>query len=190
MADVYRYLFPAMWLTWAAYWFVAARNVKATAQSESFASRLVHLVPLMIAVALLVPSRGPVVILGERFLPIGPWPFWLGAVLTLTGLLFSVWARVHLGANWSGMVTIKKDHELVVSGPYRFVRHPIYSGLLLAFVGSALARAEWRGVLAAILAFWALWRKLRVEERRMRQQFGSVYDEYASHVPALVPFIG
>jgi len=78
---------------------------------------------------------------------------------------------------------------LITSGPYRFVRHPIYSGLLLAFVGTALARAEWRGVLAVVLVVWALWRKLRTEEQRMREHFGPAYDEYARRTPALIPFI-
>jgi protein-S-isoprenylcysteine O-methyltransferase Ste14 len=68
-------------------------------------------------------------------------------------------------------------------------RHPIYSGLLLAFVGSALARAEWRGVLAVGIAFWAFWRKLRIEEQWMREEFGAAYDEYGRRVAALVPLI-
>ncbi len=189
MAVVYGYLFPAMWLTWLGYWMAAARNVKATARSESHVSRLLHLVPLAIAAALLAPPRMSIPVLGERFLPVGPWPFWLGAALTLAGLLFAVWARVHLGENWSGTVTIKQNHELITSGPYRFVRHPIYSGLLLAFMGSALARAEWRGALAVVLVFWALWRKLRIEEQRMREQFGPAYEQYAKRTPALIPFI-
>jgi protein-S-isoprenylcysteine O-methyltransferase Ste14 len=77
----------------------------------------------------------------------------------------------------------------VTSGPYRFVRHPIYTGLLLAFIGSALARGDWRGVLAVAIAFAALWRKLRIEERWMREEFGAAYEEYARRVAALVPFV-
>ena len=126
--------------------------------------------------------------LRERFLPLADWAVWAGAVLTLGGLLFTVWARVHLGRNWSGIITVKQGHELITSGPYRVVRHPIYSGLLLAFMGSALARAKWQGVLAVVLVVWALWRKLRIEERWMRKEFGSRYQEYARCVAALVPF--
>jgi protein-S-isoprenylcysteine O-methyltransferase Ste14 len=96
---------------------------------------------------------------------------------------------VYLGTNWSGTVTIKQDHELITGGPYRFVRHPIYSGLLLAFIGTALARGEWRGVLAVALTFVAFWRKLRIEEQWMRQQFGVAYEEYARRVAALAPHI-
>lgn len=189
MGDLYRYLFPVMWLSWISYWLAAAGNVKATAWREPLVSRLLHIVPLTLAAVLLFPARAPIPALGERFLSVGTWPFWLGAVLTLAGLLFTVWARVHLGTNWSATITVRQDHKLVTNGPYRFVRHPIYSGLLVAFVGSALARAEWRGVLAAFLVFCALWRKLRIEEQRMREQFGSAYEEYASRVVALIPYV-
>jgi protein-S-isoprenylcysteine O-methyltransferase Ste14 len=86
-------------------------------------------------------------------------------------------------------VTIKEGHELVTTGPYALVRHPIYTGLLLAFLGSALARGEWRGIVAVAIATGALWRKLRFEERWMRQQFGEAYRAYCARVAALVPFV-
>ena len=189
MVHVYQYLFPAMWLGWLVYWWAAARNVKATARHESVRSRLLHIVPLGIAAALLFVPRSPIEFLGARFLPFSPWPFWAGAAITLAGLLFTVWARARLGGNWSATITVKENHELVTGGPYRIVRHPIYSGLLLAFVGSALARGEWRGALAVLLVAWTFWRKLGIEERWMRERFGAAYDEYARRVPALVPFI-
>lgn len=188
MADLYRYVFPLMWLSWVGYWLAAARNVKPTARREPLVSRLLHVLPLTLAAALLLPSRAPVAPLGERFLS-GTWPFWLGALLTLAGLLFAVWARIHLGTNWSASIQVKQDHQLITSGPYRFVRHPIYSGLLMAFVGSALARADWRAVVAVVIALSAIWRKLSIEEQRMREQFGRAYDEYATRVPALLPFV-
>ena len=189
MSYVYRYVFPAMWLSWSIYWFALSRNVKSTVRREPWTSRLMHIVPLVAAVYLLwVPSM-PIAVLGERILPLAAWPFWIGSALTASGLLFTVWARLHLGKNWSGIVTIKEGHELVTSGPYAFVRHPIYTGLVLAFLGSAMARAEWRGVLAFALASVALWRKLRFEERWMRQQFGKQYRTYSQRVAALVPFI-
>jgi protein-S-isoprenylcysteine O-methyltransferase Ste14 len=148
-----------------------------------------HIVPLAIAVLLLSTQNVRIPFLRERFLPWADWPFWIGALLTAAGLLFTVWARLHLGRNWSGIITIKKEHELVTSGPYALVRHPIYTGLLLAFLGSALAVGDWRGVLAFALAAGALWRKLRIEERWMRQQFGDAYQAYSQRVAALVPFI-
>lgn len=189
MVLMYRFLFPAMWLTWALYWWALSRNVKSTARRESVASRLSHIAPLLLAVVLLWPRSFPFPVLGERFLPPSAWVFWSGAALTLAGLLFTVWARVHLGRNWSGIVTVKEGHELITSGPYSMVRHPIYSGLLLAFAGSAVARGEWRGVLAVALVLWALWRKLGIEERWMREQFADAYRAYSQRVAALIPFL-
>jgi protein-S-isoprenylcysteine O-methyltransferase Ste14 len=126
----------------------------------------------------------------RNFLPSSQWPFWtaLGAVFTLVGLLFTVWARVYLGRNWSGMfATVKADHELVTGGPYRLVRHPIYSGLTLAFVGTALAIGQWRGVVATALALAAFIHRMTVEEGFMREQFGAAYDAYARRVRAFIP---
>jgi protein-S-isoprenylcysteine O-methyltransferase Ste14 len=179
----------ALWLCWAAFWTVAAIGVKASARREPMRSRLLHLVPLAVAALLLWgPSAGPHWLQG-RVLATARWPLWTGAALVAAGLLFTVWARLHLGRNWSGIVTLKHDHELVTSGPYAIVRHPIYSGLLLAFVGSAIANGEWRGVLAVIVAAAALWRKLRLEERWMGERFGVAYEQYQRRVAALVPFV-
>lgn len=152
------------------------------------ASRLMHIVPLLLALALVWADRVPGPGLNERLFRWSPWAFWAAAVVTAAGLAFAVWARVHIGRNWSGTVTLKQGHELVVSGPYALVRHPIYTGLLLAIVGSALARGEWRGVLAVAIAWAALWRKLRLEERWMVEAFGERYEGYRQRVPALIPF--
>lgn len=189
MTDAYRYLFHAMWLSWVGYWWAASFNVKTTARHETPQSRLAHILPLTLAFVLLFPENSPIQALGGRFLPVAVWPFWVGAVLTLAGLLFTVWARLHLGRNWSGTVTVKQDHDLITGGPYRFVRHPIYTGLLVALIGFALARGEWRGVVAVALAAGSFWRKLRIEERWMREQFGSAYEEYSRRVSALIPFV-
>jgi protein-S-isoprenylcysteine O-methyltransferase Ste14 len=164
-------------------------NVKTTTRHESVSSRLGHVIPLAIAAVLLAAPRMPIPILDERFMPRTVWSFWIGALLTATGILFTVWARVHIGRNWSGTVTIKEGHELVMTGPYAIVRHPIYAGLMLALIGSALARAEWRGILAVVIAFLALWRKLRLEERWMQEQFGPAYEAYRQRVAALIPFL-
>ncbi len=189
MALIYHYLFPAMWLSYAAYWWAMSRNVKETERRESVSSRLARLVLIGCAVALLWLPSVPLPLLNERFLPLSALCFWCGSVVTAGGLLFSVWARHHLGKNWSQAVTVKEGHELITSGPYALVRHPIYTGLLLAFVGSAVARGEWRGLLASALVFGALWRKLRLEEKWMRVQFGEPYEAYSQQVAALVPYI-
>ena len=189
MIAVYRNLFPALWLAWGLYWWIASRNVKAEVRRESPGSRAAHIIPLVVAGLLLWWPRTDIPLLGVRILPRAAWTFWLGATLTAAGLLFAVWARVHIGRNWSGIVTLKEDHELVTSGPYAIVRHPIYTGLLLAFAGSALPRGDWRGVLAFVIAFVAIWRKLRVEEQFMEERFGDAYRAYRARVKMLVPFV-
>jgi protein-S-isoprenylcysteine O-methyltransferase Ste14 len=185
---VYRQLIHAMWLAWALYWCVSAIGMKATARREPMVSRLLHVVPLLAALWLLGARSVPGRWLNERLFAWAPWEFWLAALMTAAGLGFTVWARVHIGRNWSGTVTLKQGHELVVSGPYALVRHPIYTGLLLALVGSALARGEWRGVLAVAIAWASLWRKLRLEEAWMVEAFGERYEAYLRRVPALIPF--
>jgi protein-S-isoprenylcysteine O-methyltransferase Ste14 len=122
------------------------------------------------------------------------WPeslvmFWIGAATLAAGLAFSVWARVHLGKNWSGVVTIKEDHELIRSGPYALARHPIYTGILVAFIGTAIARNEWRGLVAVVIVFAALWRKLKLEERWLGETFGDRYAKYRDEVAALIPYL-
>lgn len=189
MPFLYDYLFPAMWVCYLAYWWGMSTNVKETERRESLSSRLVRLALMVCAVALLWLPRVPLRWLDERFLPLGVWCFWSGAAVTAGGMLFSVWARRYLGKNWSQAVTLKQGHELIQGGPYALVRHPIYTGLLLAFVGCAVARGEWRGLLAVALVFGALWHKLRLEETWMRVQFGESYEAYSRQVAALVPYI-
>ena len=187
MDPLYANLIPALWLLWLAYWFIAGRNVKATQRHESLASRAAHIVPLIVGAILLWSRRLPGGLLSAQIVPPSLTLYLVGVGVVAAGLAFSVWARVHLGRNWSGTVTLKQDHELVRDGPYRHVRHPIYTGLLLAFIGCAIARNEWRGVLAIAIIYAGFWRKLKLEERWMTEQFGDAYRRYIAEVPALLP---
>ena len=189
MSLIYSYLFPVMWLAYLGYWRAMAGKVKATERREAMTSRMIRYVVIVCAVALLALPQIPLPLVGWRFLPQSALWFWTGAGVTAAGLLFAIWARRHLGSNWSQAVTIKKDHELITSGPYAIVRHPIYTGLLLGFLGSAIARGEWRGLLAVALLFVVLWYKLKLEERWMQVEFGDAYKSYARRVAALVPYI-
>lgn len=188
----YRWLFTSlfllMWAGWAAFWIAMSRGVKAPAEAESAVSRISHVGPLLVAAYLLaVPA--PLPALNGRFAPLAIWPSALGAALGFAGLAFCVWARVTIAANWSSDVQLKRGHELIVEGPYRWVRHPIYTGLLMMFAGTALAIGEWRAALAVALAAGAFWRKLRLEEAVMRRQFDEAYARYAARTPALIPFV-
>jgi protein-S-isoprenylcysteine O-methyltransferase Ste14 len=180
-------LVPALWLAWCVYWLIAARSVKDDRRRESPVSRAAHLLPLVIAALVLWLPTLPGGFLCGRVFPASAFTYFSGVAILAAGLGFLVWARVHLGRNWSGIVTLKDHHELIRSGPYAWVRHPIYTGLLLGFVGSALARDEWRGVLAVAIVYAALWRKLRLEERWMVETFGDAYRRYRDEVPALIP---
>ena len=184
-----RWTIPALWIAWLLYWWIAARGAKANRRREDALSRALHFVPLGLAAWLIAAPRVPIAILNAPIVPRTIALFAGGVILTAAGLAFSVWARVHLAGNWSGSVTLKQDHTLVRDGPYRYVRHPIYTGLLLALVGSAIARDEWRGVLAVALAFAALWRKLGLEERWLTEIFGNEYVRYRREVRALIPFV-
>jgi protein-S-isoprenylcysteine O-methyltransferase Ste14 len=184
-----QYVLAGLWLAWILYWWASSRNVKTTVRRENVASRLAHIVPLAIAAWMIGTSRMPGGVLTDRFLPASVWVYLAGVIIVAAGLGFTVWARIHLGRNWSGTVTLKEGHELITSGPYRFVRHPIYTGLLVAFAGSAIARGEWRGVAAVALAFAALWGKSRIEESWLGEAFGEAYARYRAEVAALIPFV-
>ena len=187
MNDPHAWLLAALWLAWAAYWALSAADVKPAARRESLGSRALHIVPLAAAVLLILPRGAALPMLGARFVPRGEAGYWIGAACTLAGLLFAMQARRRLGRNWSGTVTVKEGHELVTSGPYRFVRHPIYTGLLGAFLGSAIALGEWRGLVATALVLLSFLRKIRLEERWMHERFGDAWARYRARVPALVP---
>jgi protein-S-isoprenylcysteine O-methyltransferase Ste14 len=180
-------LIPAMWLAWALYWVLYARNAKRTVRRESLGSRAMNVVPLAMGVVLVALPHIPSAPFATRILPATLATYAFGAAIVLLGLSIAVWARRHIGSNWSGTVTVKENHVLVRTGPYRWVRHPIYTGLLTAILGSAIARGELRGVWALLLCTTAFVVKLRLEERWMRQLFGSEYDRYAKEVPALIP---
>ncbi len=125
--------------------------------------------------------------LGTRVLPNSGWFDVGGDGMQVLGLAFCIWARLHIRRNWSGMVTLKKDHTLVRSGPYGMVRHPIYSGLLLAFLGTALDHGDVAGIVGFVMLAVTWKQKSLVEERLMVQQFGAEYERYRGEVKGLIP---
>ena len=114
---------------------------------------------------------------------------WLAAGITLVGLGVTLWARWALGRNWSGSVTFKQDHELIEHGPYRFVRHPIYTGLLTMALGSAILRDAVSGFVFCGILLAGFWIKLRAEEQLMTRHFPDAYPAYRERVRALIPFV-
>src|SRR5580700_11173358 len=185
----YESFFPVVWIVFILYWQIKAADTKATQRLEPAASGVLRVLIFLIAIALLSIPRIPLPWLYVQLWPQGYWPFWLGAAVNVGGLLFAVWARVHLGRNWSRSVTIKQGHELITTGPYAVVRHPIYTGILTGLLGSAIALSQVRGLIAFVLFFVAFWIKLRMEEQWMRSQSGEAYATYAHQTAALVPYL-
>ena len=189
MRQFYEWFFPAIWVIFLVYWQIKAAGNKTTQRIEPASSRILRALTFIVVIVLLMTTRIPLSWLYIQFWPYGLLPFWLGAAVMIAGLLFAVWARVHLGRNWSRYITIKQDHELITTGPYALVRHPIYTGILTGFLGTAIALAQVRGLVALVLIFAMFWYKLRMEEQWMRSQFGETYASYAQHTAALVPFL-
>jgi protein-S-isoprenylcysteine O-methyltransferase Ste14 len=185
----YNLFFPAIWILFFVYWQVKAANTKTTQRLEPAASRILRVIAFLIVIVLLSQFRLPLPWLYLHLWPVSLWAFWIGAAVNVGGLLFAVWAREHLGRNWSRSVTIKQDHELITTGPYAALRHPIYTGILTGFVGTAIAITQVRGVIVVALVFLVFWSKLRMEEKWMRSQFGETYSDYELHTSALVPFL-
>lgn len=187
LAELSRYLIPVCWGLWMIGWLLASIGNKRTRWRETTATAFANRAPVLIgAVMLMMPYRLPPA-LTHRFLSGAPEPAAIGAMLTLLGLLFSGWARWHLGRNWSGTVTVKQDHTLITSGPYRWVRHPIYTGMLVALFGTALAIGAAYGFIGAGLILFGFVLKLRVEEERMRATFPGEYARYSAHTARLIP---
>jgi protein-S-isoprenylcysteine O-methyltransferase Ste14 len=186
--DPHQYIawaWAAVGIVWLAAWFLS----KPAARRQPAGSRLRHIAMMALAFALVFSPRLRIGPLAWRFVPGSPAIAWAGFALTAAGCAFTIWARLILGGNWSATVTIKQDHRLVRKGPYAIVRHPIYSGALLALAGTVLAFGEARGLAALALAFAAWLFKSRMEETFMTEQFGAAYTRYQREVKALIPFV-
>jgi protein-S-isoprenylcysteine O-methyltransferase Ste14 len=174
-----------VWMVWLAYWIAAARRAGPTRrQSEGAASRVLHFAMLGASLFLVYGPDAPGTA-GCQWRSVGGAAAGLG--LQVSGLLLTVVARVRLGRNWGGAVQLKEGHEIVQSGPYSAIRHPIYAGLLVAVAGSVLVSGHCQAVLAVPLCLVAYVRKLRMEERFLAQVFGQAYEDYRRRTGALVP---
>jgi protein-S-isoprenylcysteine O-methyltransferase len=178
------------WLAVGIVWAVSALRLKPVAKAQSGVSRLAEIVPLVLAALLLFGSRSLPYGLDLQVLPGNSGIQWTGLLLTFAGAILAIFARLFLGSNWSGRVTIKQGHELIRQGPYAIVRHPIYSGLLLSVMGSAIAFGQLRHLLAIPLTMLGWWIKIRQEEQLLGQEFGEQYAAYRREVRgAIIPYI-
>jgi protein-S-isoprenylcysteine O-methyltransferase Ste14 len=178
-----------LWMAFALYWLISGALVKPAIKRQSAGSRAFHVLGTLAAFVLIFYTRLQLGPLDDLIVPVSPITDYIGLALTVAGLIFAVWARVYLGGNWSGSVTVKQDHVLIRGGPYAVVRHPIYTGILLAALGGAISHGRIRCFIGFALLVVVLRVKSRLEEQFMEEQFGQQYASYKRDVKALVPLI-
>jgi protein-S-isoprenylcysteine O-methyltransferase Ste14 len=175
-------IFTVGWAAFWLYWLVAAFSMKRGRVSWSHEGRI-RVVIIVLAVVLVRLG----VLRGHR-VTTDPWREALGLALFGLGLAFAIWARVHIGRNWGTPMTQKDEPELVTSGPYRLVRHPIYSGIIVAGIGTAVA-LSWFWLAPVGLAGIYFIYSATVEERYLAEQFPDSYPAYKRSTKMLVPFV-
>lgn len=168
-------------------WLVGLAFTKRTVRSQPSGPRIFYLALALLGFFLLGSDVFDAGWLGQRLLPADPPLQLAGLIVTIAGCLLAIWARVTLGSNWSGRATVKAGHELIVTGPYALARHPIYTGLLVASVGTGLVNGRIRSPLGLALIVLALTIKMSQEERLMEQTFPEAYPAYRRRVKALIP---
>src|SRR5215471_12528710 len=179
----------ACWIVFITIWLLAAASTKRAVYRESGAERLHYWLLFVSACLLLFYGRELPYPLDLRIIPHATLVAWVAPSLCVAGLAFALWARVTLGRNWSGVVTLKEGHELVQRGPYRVVRHPIYTGMLIMSFATALVQSHLAGFAGVLLMFASFWIKLGREEGLMLQQFPERYAAYQQHVKRIIPFV-
>jgi protein-S-isoprenylcysteine O-methyltransferase Ste14 len=181
--------FAIIWIGWIVSWLIAAlwsaRTEKRAATADVWFCRAVLLIGAVLLWYAPRHMRQEI-----RLWHVGFGGAYALAAVTLAGILFAWWARIHLGRLWSGTITRKQGHHVVDSGPYGLVRHPIYSGLIVAIVATAAAQATIIALIGAALIVFGLWLKARIEERFLTAELGAdAYGAYRRRVPMLVPFL-
>ena len=177
------------WIIFVIVWLLGVAWTKRTIYRESSAQRTRYWLALVIGYFLVIKSSGL------------PPPFdwlvvrhtisstWSGVFLCVSGLVFAIWARLILGRNWSGVVTLKEGHELIERGPYRVVRHPIYTGILAMLAGTTIALGYFGSFIGFLLVFVSFWVKLKREEDLMLEHFPDKYAAYQRRVKRIIPFL-
>ena len=182
-------IISACWILFAVIWLVAAFATKKSVYRESRLQRLRYMIPLLLGWFLLAKGHRLSDPLNHRVIPHLEALAWIGAGLCIAGLIFCVCARFTLGRNWSGVVTLKGGHQLITSGPYALVRHPIYTGLLTMFVATVIVLGHVAGIIAMPFVIVSFWIKLRYEEKLMLKKFPVEYAAYQQRVKRIIPFI-
>jgi protein-S-isoprenylcysteine O-methyltransferase Ste14 len=178
-----------LWVAFLAFIITWQRSPHASADYvESSGSRALHLVLVVIGFALMWLGHGtyqpkPAMAMKETLVI-------AGFVLQAIAVLFGGWARVTLGSNWSSRIRTAGSQKLVVNGPYRMTRHPMYTSFMVAALGSAMIVGRFRAYVGCLFILAAYIRKIRIEERLLEQRFGDEYRQYEEFVPPVLPTKG
>lgn len=179
------------WFIVITYWFISGFGNKQIKNQESIFKRfLQYWLPLIVAVLLLGPGEwfGESLI-RENFVPHSDFVGNIGLGFCVIGAIVACWSRYLLGKNWSLSVQRKESHELIQNGIYKILRHPIYTGLLILFIGNAIIVGDYRGIIAVIVVFISFWFKLLKEEKILTDTFGNKYIDYKNRTKALIPYL-
>jgi protein-S-isoprenylcysteine O-methyltransferase Ste14 len=189
---IFNQLITIFWFIFLVYWLISARGVKRDVHGRSWWYGAIFRITVVIIVFLLFRAQIP----EHLFRPIqnyvafsaNPVINGIGVALCAIGLALAIWARVYLGKNWGMPMSLKVEPELVTTGPYAFVRHPIYSGILLAMLGSVFVSVMIWLILFVIFCAYFVY-SARVEERIMATKFPNHYRQYKNRTKMLIPFV-
>jgi protein-S-isoprenylcysteine O-methyltransferase Ste14 len=178
-----------LWIAIFVLWAISGVASKQTVQTQHDWRGRAAVWVVMLGWFLLFNSRANLGPLSVRFVPESPAVAYAGLAIAVIGLAFAVWARVYIGRDWSAAVTLQEGHKIVRTGPYAVVRHPIYSGFMLASLGTAIALGPVAGLLGTALVVVAWGYKSRLEEVFLIEHFGAEYEHYRRDVKALIPLV-
>ncbi len=183
------WLLAAMWIAYMAEQGIAARRAAPTLRRVKDSLYPAYLVTTVAGLVLMLTPAGDVDVLGLRIVPRTPVWFWGGFAVTVVGLAFAYWSRRRLGRFWGSAIEVKAGHKLVQDGPYRWVRHPIYSGIILAGLGSGIAAGDLGGALGFAILAAGFVVKMRREEKFIAAYFGAEWRAWHERTWALLPYV-
>jgi len=176
-----------LWLIFALYWFVSALRLNRMRKREPLLQRLSYVLPLLAALAVVYWGDTQFPFLARRMIPGARWIAGTGIALTAAGIGFAIWARYHIGRYWSGSVSLREGHQLVRSGPYARIRHPIYTGILTGLAGTFVALGTYRELVVFLIIWAGFVMKSCREEALLSGEFGAAFDEHRRQTGFFLP---